>query len=55
MICIVQNHLQCPAPNAGHAGHPNNQHFRVPGLKFGEALIVMDKNQSTGGGQGWRL
>ena len=26
--------------NAGHAGRPNNRHFRVPGLKFGEALVI---------------
>ena len=39
MICKVQDPLQCPAPNAGHAGRPNNRHFRVPGLKFGEALV----------------
>ena len=32
---IVHDPLQCPAPNAGR---PNNRHFRVPGLKFGEAL-----------------
>ena len=36
---IVQDPLQCPAPNAEHAGHPNNRHFRMPGMKFGETLV----------------
>ena len=36
---IVQDPLQCPEPNPRHAGRPNNRYFRVPGLKFGEALL----------------
>ena len=50
MIRIVQDLLQCPAPDAGHAGHagrPNNRHFRVPGLKFGEALMIFMLHMSN--------
>ena len=29
--------------DAGHARRPNNQHFRMPGLKFGEALTLIQR------------
>ena len=42
MIRIVQDPLQCPAPNMP----PNNRHFRVPGLKFGEALMNTSEHEN---------
>ena len=40
MIRILQDALQSAVSGAGHAGGANNRHFRVPGPKFGEALIM---------------